>query len=119
MVYWKRNSSYSYTAKYYTEAKRIVDSRTPTIGVTHAAVTFKPKRKIYQSTGIRTKYLSSSNSESPTDSTPLYLNNKNLNKPLSKPKEKSISQKPSTPKLPMYEKAKEFSSNKKTTIKNK
>ena len=57
--------------------------------------------------------MTKSNSESPNGSTPLQSNNKNSNKPQSKPKEKFLSQKTSIPKLPLYKKAKEFTSNKK------
>ena len=43
--------------------------------------------------------------------------NKNSNKPQSKSKEKSFSQKPNTPKLPLYKKVKEYTSNKKQPVK--
>ena len=44
-------------------------------------------------------------------------NNKNSNKPFSELKKKSVTQKPSTPKLPLHKKAKEITSNKKQPIK--
>ena len=61
--------------------------------------------------------LTNCNSESHTDSTPSQSNNKILNKALSKTKEKPIPEEPSTPRLPLYKKAKEFVTNKKQAIK--
>ena len=55
--------------------------------------------------------------ESHSNSTQSQTKNKNSNKPLTIPKDLSISPKPNTPKLPVHKKAAETISNKKQSVK--
>ena len=101
----------------YPEARKIVESWTPTIGITYAAITSKPKDKNYQSIGCQTEYSLSIESESLTSSTQSQTRNKSLNKQLATSSESSISSKPSMSKLPVHKKAAEIASNKNQLMK--
>ena len=66
----------------YPEARKNVESRTPTIGLTYATIASKPKGKKYQSIGTQTECSTFSNCESLSSSTQSQTNNKNSSKPL-------------------------------------
>ena len=63
----------------YPEARKVVESRTPLVGLSYAAATIKPKEKHYKSIGIQTE-CSTHNSQSINNKIQPQINNKNSNK---------------------------------------
>ena len=99
----------------YLEARKIFESRTPTIGKTYAAVISKEKDKKYQSTGTQTDFFSNSKLQTVTSKSQPQANIKNSSKH-EKETETSNPQKPVVPKLPLHKKSTEITSFKKQTV---
>ena len=86
----------------YIEARKIIDSRTPTVGLSYAAATSKPKEKIYKSIGIQTECSNSSNSQPLTKKIQQQTSSKNSKKQKETASEVLSLPKPNTPKLPIH-----------------
>ena len=103
----------------YPEAKKIVESRTPTIGISYAAIASKTNEKNRQSIGTQTEHFNNSNSELPHSKMKPHTSNKNSKNHLEKESEMSTEPKPITPKLPLHKRTTETNSNKKSINQNR
>ena len=94
----------------YPEAKKkIIESLTPSVGLSYAVATLKPKEKYYKSIGIQTECSINNNSESINNKTQPQISNKNSNIPQERTAETTNTPKPNTPKLPLHKKNTEAS----------
>ena len=64
----------------YIEARKIINSRTPTIGLSYAVAASKPKGKNFKSIGIQTECSNTSDSQYPTKKIQPQTSNKNSKK---------------------------------------
>ena len=95
----------------YPEARKIVESRTPTVGITYAAVTANQKRKKYQSIGTQTECLHNHNPQSPRIKV-----QPQTSKQAGKETTTSNRPMPIAAKLPLHKRTTEATSNKRQSI---
>ena len=88
----------------YLEAKKIIDSRTQTVGLSSAAASSKPKEKILKFIGIQTECPSDRNSQSFNNKINPQISNKHSNKQKERATEILNLRKPSTSILLVHKK---------------
>ena len=88
----------------YLEAKKIVESQTPTIKVRYSTIASKQKNTKHKSIRVQTEYFENCKSQIINNEIQPQTSSENSNKPLGNETEKSNLQKPIVPKLPLYKK---------------